>query len=66
MISLGVQDNSSEELVVTKEVTKTIIPDTTAQIYWLKNRKPDTWRDKWEIEDVYKRQEWNRLLRRAF
>ncbi len=51
VISLGVQDNSSEELVVTKEVTKTIIPDTTAQIYWLKNRKPDTWRDKWEIED---------------
>lgn len=21
-------------------------PDTTAQIYWLKNRKPDKWRDK--------------------
>ena len=25
--------------------------DTTAQIFWLKNRKPQKWRDKWEIED---------------
>ena len=25
--------------------------DTTAQIFWLKNRKPDKWRDKREVED---------------
>lgn len=25
--------------------------DTTAQIFWLKNRKPDRWRDKREVED---------------
>lgn len=25
--------------------------DTTAQIFWLKNRKPDKWRDKQEHED---------------
>ena len=25
---------------------KYVIPDTTAQIYWLKNRKPEQWRDK--------------------
>ena len=25
-------------------------PDTTAQIFWLKNRKPDKWRDK--VENV--------------
>lgn len=24
--------------------------DTTAQIFWLKNRKPNTWRDKQELE----------------
>lgn len=24
--------------------------DTTAQIFWLKNRKPDKWRDKVEVE----------------
>lgn len=34
---------------VTKEVTKQVVPDTTAQIFWLKNRKPDDWRDKREI-----------------
>ena len=33
------------ELVVTKEVTKEVVPDTTAQIFWLKNRKPDEWRE---------------------
>jgi hypothetical protein len=25
-------------------------PDTTAAIFWLKNRKPDRWRDKQDIE----------------
>lgn len=34
------------QLVVTKVVTKQVIPDTTAMIYWLKNRKPKEWRDK--------------------
>jgi hypothetical protein len=36
--------------VNTKTVTKQVVPDTTAQIFWLKNRKPDKWRDKQEIE----------------
>ena len=25
-------------------------PDTTAGIFWLKNRKPDQWRDAWQLE----------------
>lgn len=29
----------------TKEVTKEIAGDVTAQIFWLKNRKPEAWRD---------------------
>lgn len=33
-----------------KRVTKQVAPDTTAQIFWLKNRKPDKWRDKQVIE----------------
>ena len=33
-------------LTVTKKVTKEVQPDTTAQIFWLKNRRPDVWRDK--------------------
>lgn len=36
--------------IKTKTVTKEVIPDTTAQIFWLKNRKPDKWRDKQSIE----------------
>ena len=31
-----------------REVTKHIPGDTTAQIFWLKNRRPDKWRDKQE------------------
>ena len=36
---------------VVKVVTKQVIPDTTAQIFWLKNRKPKQWKDKIDIED---------------
>src|SRR5699024_1109586 len=35
---------------VTKVVTKEVQPDTTAQIFWLKNRKPDMWRDRKDLE----------------
>ena len=41
------------EMALTKTVTKMVIPDTTAQIYWLKNRRRDVWKndhDKTEIE----------------
>ena len=34
----------------TKRVLKHVVPDTTAQIFWLKNRKPQQWRDKKDIE----------------
>lgn len=34
----------------TKIVTKEVAPDTTAQIFWLKNRRPDLWRDKQNVE----------------
>ena len=30
-----------------------IPPNTTAQIFWLKNRKPDKWRDKQEITSTF-------------
>ena len=38
--------NLGNNLVITKETKKEIPPDTLAQIFWLKNRKPDKWRDK--------------------
>ena len=43
-----------ERFPKTKEVlaerkVKEIVPDTTAQIFWLKNRCPDRWRDKQDV-----------------
>lgn len=38
------------KMKVTKEVTKEVQPDVTAQIFWLKNRKPQEWRDKQQVE----------------
>lgn len=40
------EEKTFEDGVLKKVVTKEVAPDTTAQIYWLKNRKPDKWRDK--------------------
>ena len=36
-------------LQITKTVTKEVVPDVTAQIFWLKNRKPEVWRDRKDI-----------------
>lgn len=38
------------KLIPVKKVIKEVQPDTTAQIFWLKNRKPSEWRDKQSIE----------------
>ncbi|PAE20515.1 helix-turn-helix domain-containing protein [Robertmurraya siralis] len=47
VVELGVSRYKS---VLVEEKTKEIAPDVTAQIFWLKNRKPDVWRDKKETE----------------
>lgn len=39
-----------EEMKITKVIEKEVVPDTTAQIFWLKNRLPDKWRDKQSVE----------------
>lgn len=36
-------------MAVTKQVVKEVQPDVTAQIFWLKNRKPDIWRDRKDV-----------------
>ena len=36
--------------VLVESKTKEVAPDTTAQIFWLKNRRPDLWRDVQKIE----------------
>lgn len=43
-------DTGKFELKTTKVVTKQVAPDNTAQIFWLKNRKPAEWRDKKDID----------------
>ena len=44
------KDTGITEMRVTKRVTKQIVPDVTAQIFWLKNRKPGEFRDKRDVE----------------
>lgn len=41
--------NYKGQITITK-LTKHYPPDTTAAIFWLKNRKPEAWRDKQEVE----------------
>jgi serine protease inhibitor len=41
--------NYQGEITLT-EITKNYPPDTTACIFWLKNRQPDKWRDKVEVD----------------
>lgn len=42
------KETGEYELVITKKVTKHMPADVTAQIFWLKNRKPSDWRDRRE------------------
>lgn len=48
------KETGEEQFVETRRVTKQVLPDVTAQIYWLKNRKPKEWRDKREDDTVDK------------
>ena len=40
---------SAKDGVRTETTIKQVVPDTTAAIFWLKNRKPDVWRDRKDI-----------------
>ena len=46
----GKKEKEWEEIVDVEEEVF-VPPDVTAQIYWLKNRKPDNWRDKQPIDN---------------
>lgn len=43
-------ENIDGQIKLSKVVKKEVVPDTTAQIFWLKNRKPEEWRDKRETQ----------------
>ena len=47
MIAKKDEDGESKTVRIEK-TRKTVLPDTTAQIFWLKNRKPEQWREKIE------------------
>lgn len=55
-IPIGKPDENGERQILlktkTKRVVKQVVPDVTAQIFWLKNRKPEQWRDKVEAVPV--------------
>lgn len=45
--------NNDPDAKQSKKITKTtrrVLGDVTAQIFWLKNRRPDKWRDRKEID----------------
>jgi len=53
-IKESLQDSENEEIKIDafkkKVITKEVAPDVTAQIFWLKNRQPQLWRDKQSTE----------------
>lgn len=48
--SVKVFFDSKSLATIEHEYTEHHAPDVTAGIFWLKNRKPDEWRDKQEVE----------------
>lgn len=49
------ETTGSAELKVVKTVTKQVAPDVTAQIFWLKNRKPNEWKNDPQMLELKKR-----------
>lgn len=45
------QLDKSGELVVVKVVQKVVEPNVTAQLFWLKNRRPDLWSERVDASD---------------
>lgn len=47
-----VLDNTGKKVTLQEQVEETLPPDTTAMIYWLKNRQPELWRDRPKNDDT--------------
>ncbi len=43
------KETGEYEFVLTKEMKKEVKPDISAQVFWLKNRRPDLWKDKQDL-----------------
>lgn len=44
---------SNGEMKVVKKVTKSQAPNVAAQIFWLKNKSPELWKDKVEVKNEH-------------
>ncbi|UKI33806.1 MAG: hypothetical protein L6W00_10510 [Lentisphaeria bacterium] len=47
-------DKNSGEVLETarrRSVTKEVVPDVRALLFWLKNRRPERWRERREAEE---------------
>lgn len=47
-----VLDSGGRKVTLTEVVEESMPPDTTAMIYWLKNRQPELWRDRPAHDDT--------------
>lgn len=45
-IQNSIEDDAGKIKKKAVKTKKVLVPDVTAQIFWLKNRRPDKWRDK--------------------
>ena len=50
------------KIVTIKEVTKEVAPDPTSMIFWLKNRRPERWRDKQSMDLGFNAETLNAIL----
>ena len=53
-VKVSTTKNTAGEVIseITHKTTKVLAPDVTAQIFWLKNRRPAEWRDAVRLETV--------------
>ena len=56
------EEKTFEDGVLKKVVVKEVQPDTTAQIFWLKNRMSANWRDKVEVNNSNNEEINNQLI----
>ena len=56
------EEKTFEDGILKKVVVKEIQPDTTAQIFWLKNRMSAHWRDKVEVNNSNNEEINNQLI----
>jgi hypothetical protein len=47
-------EEGDKVLTITKVIEKMVVPDTTAASLWLRNRRPDKWRDKQQVDNTVK------------